>query len=443
MAQDRSPPTILGRGSWSETTPDRRHPPQGDRRRSPAAARHPRRDGVGELARPVTPTQALRRLRRSGRRRCTCTSPSRPGPPTGCWRSSSSWSGWSSSASSWPATCATRAGPRCRSWPRSAGWRRRRWSTCWSTSAPGATRCGAGRSRPPPTSRSRSPILAVISTHLPTALRTFLLTLAVVDDLLAITIIALFYTSDLDVLDAAAGPGAARALRRGGAATDPVLVAPAAAGRGDLDAGARLRGARHRGRRPARLHRAGAAQPRRRRTRGGPGAGRALRAPDPADLGRLRGPGVRVLRRRRRDRRLVRAGGLAQRPGGDRHRRGPGGRQDRRDLRHHVRAVQADPRRPRPRPAVARRARRLDAGRHRLHGLPADRRPGVRRGQRPRRPRQGRGAVRLRCWPRCWPAILLKARDRAYRRIELEESVDSDHDGIPDVYQHDRFPGSS
>jgi NhaA family Na+:H+ antiporter len=43
-------------------------------------------------------------------------------------------------------------------------------------------------------------ILAVISTHLPTALRTFLLTLAVVDDLLAITIIALFYTSDLDVL---------------------------------------------------------------------------------------------------------------------------------------------------------------------------------------------------------------------------------------------------
>ena len=40
-------------------------------------------------------------------------------------------------------------------------------------------------------------ILAVISTHLPSGLRTFLLTLAVVDDLLAITIIALFYTSDL------------------------------------------------------------------------------------------------------------------------------------------------------------------------------------------------------------------------------------------------------
>jgi NhaA family Na+:H+ antiporter len=40
-------------------------------------------------------------------------------------------------------------------------------------------------------------VLAVISTHLPTALRTFLLTLAVVDDLVAITIIAVAYTSEL------------------------------------------------------------------------------------------------------------------------------------------------------------------------------------------------------------------------------------------------------
>ncbi|MFC4783243.1 Na+/H+ antiporter NhaA [Nocardioides sp. MAHUQ-72] len=40
-------------------------------------------------------------------------------------------------------------------------------------------------------------ILAVISTHLPVGLRTFLLTLAVVDDLLAITIIAIFYTDQL------------------------------------------------------------------------------------------------------------------------------------------------------------------------------------------------------------------------------------------------------
>ncbi|HEU5038406.1 MAG TPA: Na+/H+ antiporter NhaA [Nocardioides sp.] len=40
-------------------------------------------------------------------------------------------------------------------------------------------------------------VLAVISTHLPAGLRTFLLTLAVVDDLLAITIIAVFYTDQL------------------------------------------------------------------------------------------------------------------------------------------------------------------------------------------------------------------------------------------------------
>ncbi len=43
-------------------------------------------------------------------------------------------------------------------------------------------------------------VLGVISTHLPAALRTFLLTLAVVDDLLAIVIIAVFYTSSLHVL---------------------------------------------------------------------------------------------------------------------------------------------------------------------------------------------------------------------------------------------------
>jgi NhaA family Na+:H+ antiporter len=42
-------------------------------------------------------------------------------------------------------------------------------------------------------------VLAVISTHLPAALRTFLLTLAVVDDLLAILVIAVFYTDELSV----------------------------------------------------------------------------------------------------------------------------------------------------------------------------------------------------------------------------------------------------
>ncbi|MEU3985940.1 Na+/H+ antiporter NhaA [Streptomyces sp. NPDC026672] len=41
-------------------------------------------------------------------------------------------------------------------------------------------------------------VLAVLSTHLPSALRAFLLTLAVVDDLGAILVIAVFFTSDLN-----------------------------------------------------------------------------------------------------------------------------------------------------------------------------------------------------------------------------------------------------
>ncbi|WP_198170996.1 Na+/H+ antiporter NhaA, partial [Actinoplanes awajinensis] len=43
-------------------------------------------------------------------------------------------------------------------------------------------------------------VLAVVGRSLPTAMRTFLLTLAVVDDLLAIVIIAVFYTAHLSIL---------------------------------------------------------------------------------------------------------------------------------------------------------------------------------------------------------------------------------------------------
>ncbi|GGK31321.1 Na(+)/H(+) antiporter NhaA 3 [Streptomyces camponoticapitis] len=43
-------------------------------------------------------------------------------------------------------------------------------------------------------------VLAVLSTHLPSAMRAFLLTLAVVDDLGAILVIAVFFTSDLNLL---------------------------------------------------------------------------------------------------------------------------------------------------------------------------------------------------------------------------------------------------
>ncbi len=42
-------------------------------------------------------------------------------------------------------------------------------------------------------------MLAVVGSNLPTALRAFLLTLAVVDDLIVIVIIAVFYTSSLEL----------------------------------------------------------------------------------------------------------------------------------------------------------------------------------------------------------------------------------------------------
>ena len=43
-------------------------------------------------------------------------------------------------------------------------------------------------------------MLAVVGSNLPTALRAFLLTLAVVDDLIVIVIIAVFFTDSLDLV---------------------------------------------------------------------------------------------------------------------------------------------------------------------------------------------------------------------------------------------------
>jgi len=120
-------------------------------------------------------------------------------------------------------------------------------------------------------------VLAVIGTHLPAALRTFLLTLAVVDDLFAITIIAVFYTRDLQpvfLLAALVPLGAFTVLVqrrvRG-------VVTAAAARLDHVGVGARVGGAPHRRRGPARFRRPGPAQPRRGRSRRRPRAGRALR----------------------------------------------------------------------------------------------------------------------------------------------------------------------
>ncbi len=92
-------------------------------------------------------------------------------------------------------------------------------------------------------------VLAVLSTHLPTALRTFLLTLAVVDDLLAITVIAIFYTDHLSPAPLALAliPIGLFALAVQRGVHHWWLLLPLAVD--GLGAGACQRGARHRGRR--------------------------------------------------------------------------------------------------------------------------------------------------------------------------------------------------
>jgi Na+:H+ antiporter, NhaA family len=35
-------------------------------------------------------------------------------------------------------------------------------------------------------------------------------------------------------------------------------------------------------------------------------------------------------------------------------------------------------------------------------------------------------------------SVVLRLRNRRYQRIEAEEQLDADHDGVPDVYQGDR-----
>lgn len=74
-------------------------------------------------------------------------------------------------------------------------------------------------------------VLAVISTHLPSGLRTFLLALAVVDDLLAITVIAFFYTDELHLapLAAALVPIALFGVLVRRHVTSPLLLVPLAA----------------------------------------------------------------------------------------------------------------------------------------------------------------------------------------------------------------------
>ncbi len=123
-------------------------------------------------------------------------------------------------------------------------------------------------------------VLAIIGSHLPSALRIFLLTLAVVDDLIAITIIAVFYTSDLQPMPLLLALIPAGHLHLPGAQVPALLqnqglgrvADPAAARCGHVGPRPRLRDPRHRRRCPARLRRPGPAVQGQRR------AGRPARA---------------------------------------------------------------------------------------------------------------------------------------------------------------------
>lgn len=84
-------------------------------------------------------------------------------------------------------------------------------------------------------------VLAVIGAHLPSSVRAFLLTLAVVDDLGAILIIAVVFTRDSRAAPAGRGGAAAGHLRVPAAPPGPGVVGLRAAGSRGVGAGARER----------------------------------------------------------------------------------------------------------------------------------------------------------------------------------------------------------
>ena len=281
-------------------------------------------------------------------------------------------------------------------------------------------------------------ILAIISTHLPTALRTFLLTLAVVDDLVAVTIIAVFYTDDLQAAAAGRRAGSARSVRARRTAPDPLLVAAHPAGRRHLGARPRVRHPRHRRGCAAGLHRSGHPFPGRRRPRGRTRARRTLRAPHPPDLSRRRGADLRVLRRRRRDRRPRRTDRVAHRPDRARDHRRTRARQAHRHPRHRLAGRPVHPRQPRRRTRTGSTCSACPswAG----SGSPSPSSSAT----SPSGPAAAPTSTsRSGSWPgrllaALLAAVLVKSRDRTYRRIEAAERLDTDADGIPDAYEHPR-----
>ena len=109
-----------------------------------------------------------------------------------------------------------------------------------------------GPSRWPPTSPSPWPSSASSGSKLPTALRAFLLTLAIVDDLGSITVIAIFFSHGFSILWFLGALGVRGAVGAAAVATDLRLVPLSAAGRALLVVHVQQRHPRHRRRRAAR-----------------------------------------------------------------------------------------------------------------------------------------------------------------------------------------------
>ena len=125
------------------------------------------------------------------------------------------------------------------------------------------TTWAAGRCRQRPTSPSRWRSSSVVGSALPSQLRAFLLTLAVVDDLIVIVVIAVFYTSTIHFVRLLVLVRRLPRVRRTPATTRTQLLHLPARGRDRLGGDARERRARHDRRRGPRS--ADAGHPRRRR----------------------------------------------------------------------------------------------------------------------------------------------------------------------------------